>query len=324
MTATSAQSLSWNGAITVEKRTVERSAERRRPTSPAASAEPTVTAATMSLGGSALAAAWLSLIGENGNKCSVYLYVTLTKKRKKNIFLDKLEGATCPASSIQQSLLFSKFKMASVMRLYNNGDRISAAVPLKSGSILQVYPVKREFATQDAWQKAWQESLTPKITLCVGAEGPAPTTPPRESKIPSLDDWIVHPRKNIVYRLPPGTYYIGDLCYVLKGDVMKNILAMSGFVTGVFVEKDTQRVIVHAGLNYGGEMYPGAEEQMYTPDKGLVGICSLSMMECDNGGGQLYTFDTAMMCFFIKGRFSFYSNHHGNYSLKDLSAAFGV
>ena len=215
-------------------------------------------------------------------------------------------------------------KMSSVMRLYNNGDRISAAVPLKSGSILQVYPVKREFATQNEWQKAWQEGLTPKITLCVGAEGPAPTTPPRERKIPSLDDWIVLPRKNIVYRLPPSTYYIGDLCYVLEGDVMKNILAISGFVTGVFVEKDTQRVIVHAGLNYGGEMYPGAEEQEYSPDKGLVGICSQSMMESDRGGGQMYKFDTGMMCFFINGRFGFYDNHHGNYTLKELSAAFGL
>jgi len=113
------------------------------------------------------------------------------------------------------------------MRLYINDNRISTAVKVKSGGLLQVYPVKKPFANEVDWQNHWAELSKPKIILRFGdgversvAPAPAPIVPKPAPVLPKakLSDWNFTKSSKIKVTLPAGRYYIGDLCYVLSDE----------------------------------------------------------------------------------------------------------
>jgi hypothetical protein len=231
--------------------------------------------------------------------------------------------------------------MSSTMRLFVNDNRVSTAVKVRSGSILQVYPTKRQFASDVEWKQFWEQELKPKIILrfseektltAASASAPAPAltaadtdpaairalyveaaaraaagAPPRaKAKRASLKNWNFTPTNSFSKTLPAGTYYIGDLCYALSDDVYDNVFGDAGYESGIYAEKDSDRVFLVNGTAYGDGEYPGSDGNRFAVDAGIIGICSQSLMEKSGDGGHVYTFTSPVHCTFKRdGRFFF-------------------
>jgi hypothetical protein len=202
------------------------------------------------------------------------------------------------------------------MRLFINDNRISTAVKVKSGGLLQVYPVKKQFANEVDWQQHWAELTKPKIILRFGdgterAVAPAPVVPKPKAVEPKakLSDWTFTKSNNIRTTLPPGEYYIGDLCYVLGDNVYDNIFGGTGYEMGIYTEKSTGRTFLVGSTAYGDGEYPGSDGNKFAVDAGIIGICPKSLMAKDDGGGHMYTFTQPVNCRFSGGRFFFDSGY---------------
>jgi hypothetical protein len=231
--------------------------------------------------------------------------------------------------------------MSSTLRLFANDNRVSTAVPTKSG-ILQVYPVKTTFADEAAWRTHWENDMKSKITVLSGDDGylarwgygseaaphlarwgcgsdaaPAPAPAPKvvapapapahapAPKKTSLFQWNVRLKNNFTHTLPAGKYYIGDLCYVLGHDVYDNIFGGTEYSSGIYEEKNTGRTFLVSGTAYGDGLFMGSDFKEYAVDAGIIGICSASLMAKNDGGGHVYTFDEEITCRFMNGRFFF-------------------
>ncbi len=196
--------------------------------------------------------------------------------------------------------------MSSTMRLFINDNRISTAVKVKSGGLLQVYPAKKPFASEVEWKQHWEELTKPKIIIRFGdAPTPAPVPEPAPAPKAKLSDWTFVQSDRITTTLPAGEYYIGDLCYVLGDNVYDNIFGGTGYESGIYEEKGTGRIFVVDSTAYGDGMYPGSDGNEFAVDAGIIGICSKSLMAKDDGGGHMYTFDAPVRCKFRDGRFFF-------------------
>jgi hypothetical protein len=195
------------------------------------------------------------------------------------------------------------------MRLYVNDNRVSTAVKVKSGAILQVYPNKRQFTTDVEWKQFWENELKPKLVMRFGdsettpAPAPAPA-PPKPAKA-KLSDWSFVKKDRIIALLSPGEYYIGDLCYVLGDNIYDNIFGGTGYEMGIYTEKATGRTFLVNSTAYGDGCYRGDDGNEFCVDAGIIGICSKSLMAKDDGGGHIYTFRRGVECRLRGGRFSF-------------------
>lgn len=218
------------------------------------------------------------------------------------------------------------------MRLFVNDNRISTAVKTKTGSILQVYPVKVTFSDEVAWQKHWDEALKPKIILRIGYPDDkkvASTASPAASSAPtgqavtrelvqtavtraktsapklSFADWTTELKDNFGFSLPAGRYYIGDLCYALSDDVYDTIFGGTGYDTGIYTDKRSGSVFAMSHTAYGDGLYPSSDGKQFAVDAGIIGICSESLIAKSCNGGHIYTFDKPLSCKFKDGCFSF-------------------
>jgi hypothetical protein len=212
------------------------------------------------------------------------------------------------------------------MRLFVNDNRVSTAVKVKSGSILQVYPTKRQFASDVEWKQFWEQELKPKIIIrfseektltaspAVSAPAPAPApahapVAPVKAKRPSPKKWDITKTNSFTMTLPAGTYYIGDLCYALGDDIYDCIFGSTGYEPGIYAEKGTGRVFLVNGTAFGDGEYPGSDGNKFAVDAGIIGICSQSLMEKSGDGGHMYTFRSPVHCTFKRdGRFFFSSS----------------
>lgn len=56
------------------------------------------------------------------------------------------------------------------LRFFVNDKRVSTAVPLNDGTILQVYPSKKKFVNENAWRLSWESSSAAKPSIRVEQE----------------------------------------------------------------------------------------------------------------------------------------------------------
>jgi hypothetical protein len=173
------------------------------------------------------------------------------------------------------------------MRLFINDNRISTAVRVNTG-ILQVYPTKRQFASDVQWKQHWEELTKPKIIMRFsdGTEpsAPAPVVPEPVEPKAKLSDWTFTKTSKINTELPKGRYYIGDLCYVLGDNVYDNIFGGTGYESGIYEEKSTGRTFLVNSTAYGDGEYPGSDGNKFAVDAGIIGICSEDLMAKDDDG----------------------------------------
>lgn len=220
---------------------------------------------------------------------------------------------------INRAVTVGTTKMSNTLRFFVNDKRISTAVRVKEGYVLQVYPMKRRFADEGDWQKWWTENSQPTLRvegLCAPAPAPAaptvptdasfsprrrkPTTPVKES------DWV-H-RECSKFTAPAGKYYIGDLCYVLGDAIYETIFGgLGGYDSGLYQEKDTTRFFFVDGTAYGDGLYYDSNGDEYGVDAGIIGICPASLMDKNDGGGQIREFTDPVTCKFKGGVFKFTS-----------------
>jgi hypothetical protein len=205
--------------------------------------------------------------------------------------------------------------MSNTLRFFVNDKRVSTAVHVKDGSVLQVYPGKRQFANESDWQTFWTENSRVSIRVEGLSAPPAPpSTPPssfptRKQK-PSApvkeSDWT-H-RECSTFTAPPGKYYIGDLCYVLDDPVYDTIFGgLGGYDSGLYQEKGTDRFFFVERTAYGDGLYYDSEGRDYGVDAGIIGICPASLMAKNDGGGQMHEFTEPVLCKFKGGVFKFTS-----------------
>ena len=266
------------------------------------------------------------------------------------------------------------YKMAAV-RFFVNDMRISTAVPLNDGTVLQVFPIKKKFVNQSAWEKYWDNSsfAKPKIRveqednsirnvkkdwicpscnkgpgndhrMCIcndfnysverweiacgirksssslaSSPAPAPAPPPSPAPTPSTspentlisitnvkrEDWEHSNVKK--YICPAGKYYIGDLCYVLGDSIYDTIFGGFGYESGLYKKKNTSEFFFVSGTAYGDGCYVGSDSKEFCVDAGIIGICPITCMSKDDGGGHIYTFTDPVECIFKNGIFKFIS-----------------
>ena len=115
-------------------------------------------------------------------------------------------------------------------------------------------------------------------------------------------------------RFDAGTYYVGDLCYVL-GDRWDEFLELTiktssegvECIDGGFVMKDGTRFWTH-GTMYGDGSYRDTEGRRYAVDAGLIGVVSIDQIDKKPSwleGGQVIKFDRGFEPYYKEGRFNF-------------------
>lgn len=141
---------------------------------------------------------------------------------------------------------------------------------------------------------------------------PTPSSPPpltrKSSAKPSLDDWTY--RKEYTFVAPPGTYYIGDICYFLKDPIYDGIFGGHGYESGHYTQKSDGAFFVVDGTAYGDGEYRGTDGFAYGVDAGIIGIVSRSLGPEEDEkvyGGKLHTFRDPVEIKFGNGMFRFHS-----------------
>lgn len=115
-------------------------------------------------------------------------------------------------------------------------------------------------------------------------------------------------------RFDAGTYYVGDLCYVL-GDRWDEFLELTiktsnegvECIDGGFVMKDGTRFWTH-GTMYGDGSYRDTQGRKYAVDAGLIGVVSIDQIDKEPswlGGGQVIKFDRGFEPYYNDGCFHF-------------------
>ena len=123
----------------------------------------------------------------------------------------------------------------------------------------------------------------------------------------NVADWeFTRPKK---HTCPAGKYYIGDLCYVLGDDVYEKVFGGHGYEDGLYTKKNSNEFFFVAGTAYGDGCYPSSDGKEFCVDAGIIGICPISCMRKDDGGGQTYTFTQPVECKFRGGVFEFVSGY---------------
>lgn len=202
--------------------------------------------------------------------------------------------------------------MSSTIRIYHNDNRISTAVRMHTG-LLQVYPTKRQFTSDVEWKQFWENELKPKLIMRFGDSESKPAPTPAPAPVPvapvepraKLSEWNFTKTSNIKAELPRGRYYIGDLCYVLGDNIYDNIFGGTGYESGIYEEKNSDRVFLVNSTAYGDGEYPGSDGNKFAVDAGIIGICSEDLMAKDDGGGHMYTFRRPVECRLRGGKFTF-------------------
>ena len=144
------------------------------------------------------------------------------------------------------------------LRAYNTkNERIATGRNLggKKG-FAQFYPAKKAFQTEEEWKSAWSQ-VDPSIVFSHldPVEHLAETVVKKMSlvKAPevSTENWIYKPyHKTIV---PPGTYYVGDLCYALPDDLYHKVFGATRYQSGLYRQKGTDNFFFMGGT--GGDEF---------------------------------------------------------------------
>lgn len=192
----------------------------------------------------------------------------------------------------------------SALRLYADSKRVSTAVLTKKGQFLQVYPSKRIFSSEEEWRAEWTHVLTPKITV----EG-------KNTSSISEKGWVY--TNTLCFTAPPGSYYIGDLCYVLSKDVYQNVFGRNDYKMGLYTQTGTSNFfLVNRTLDL---IYKSSDGKEFAHDAGQIGITPVSFLAKNDGGGHIYTFEKPVTCAFRNGRFCFTSG----YEILEITGGYG-
>jgi hypothetical protein len=198
----------------------------------------------------------------------------------------------------------------STSRIFSNGKRVATGTVWKD-KFLQVYPVKKEFASHDHWVNTWAKALTITVAREEIITVPISSPPaPAPAPAPTTEDWSY--RKELHFTAPPGKYYVGDLCYALYNDMYKSVFGGQGYSGGLY-QKGPSFFLV-ASTYAGDGAYVDSNGREYLVDAGIIGICSWDLVDEKSRsihGGHMMSFTHRTHCLFRDGIFHF-DDFHGN------------
>lgn len=191
-------------------------------------------------------------------------------------------------------------------RFFVGDKRVSTAVSTKKGEFLQVYPEKKTFLSESAWRNHWNYFNTPRVET---TPPPLPAKSEKAVEVVNQEDWTFS--SDLTFTVPPGTYYIGDLCYVLSDKVYDTIFGdLGGYDSGLYQKKGSSDFFLVDGTAFGDGLYKSSDMKEFAVDAGILGIAPMSLVAKKNGGGHFYTFNEPVKCKFGGGRFFFTSGHN--------------
>ena len=103
--------------------------------------------------------------------------------------------------------------------------------------------------------------------------------------------------------MPAGTYYVGDLCYVLKDrwdEVCSHIIKEHAVLDGMFKMKSGVTFASYT-TKYGDGMYNDQRGGEYAVDAGLIGCVKVNSLaeevDVNSTLGNIVTFDRPFICY---------------------------
>jgi hypothetical protein len=120
---------------------------------------------------------------------------------------------------------------------------------------------------------------------------------------PYEEDWEVQLKHQYTctqeeeFRIEPGEYYIGDLCYVLDDSLYHSVFGGYGFQDGVYRKKDKPSVLFAMAGTGGDGCFKGSNGWTFDVDAGIIGIASKELC-VKNDGGHFVPFKTPAKCIF--------------------------
>jgi hypothetical protein len=161
----------------------------------------------------------------------------------------------------------------------------------------------------EAWEIACGIRDPPAVSTFTPATTPTPTPPtptPSSSSTTTFNknDWKYSSARATT--IPAGDYYIGDLCYVLSEDIYHKVFGGDNrdYESGLYTGPNNQFFLVD-NTAYGDGLYTGSDGKEFGVDAGIIGICPVSLMAKDDGGGHIYKFNKPVRCVFKNGVFRF-------------------
>lgn len=221
-----------------------------------------------------------------------------------------------------RALFFVDSEMSSTVRAFVNNKRIATG-KVWNDRFLQVYPERRVFATEAEWRASVNQRNQTVLTFDgePAPSQPVPQTRPRSvaaSTVPSTHvslnprDWEVQEEKKKA-TLPPGKYYIGDLCYALDDTLYDNVFGPR-YEIGLFTSKQNPAHVFMMGHTDDG-LFRGSDGKEYPVDAGIIGIASeatLDPKKAPYDGGSLYTFKSPVNVKLREDKFIFYGNDYND------------
>lgn len=199
--------------------------------------------------------------------------------------------------------------MATV-RIIQYNTRIATGKPWKD-IFLQVFPEVYAFKSEDEWKSFWaaKEEHVKKEEVIPRTKKPSPkkkhsSVKTKRNAASQAKGW--NHMKTKTFTAPPGTYYIGDLCYALHHDIYDGVFGGTSYDTGLY-EKDDM-VFFLSGTFAGDGAYKGSDDFEYCVDSGTIGICSLKLVDFEKTSyrlGRILEFKTPVECHFKDGLFRF-------------------
>lgn len=227
--------------------------------------------------------------------------ISTAVKAKNGSILQVYPTKTTFANDVQWQAYWAEATKPKIILRFGEPDERSAPAPVGPSQPTQPAPAPAPAPRPSRSKKTYPASEVIFNTL---AQKPAPVEKPKKAK---LSDWSIGNKNFFVYDIPAGTYYIGDLCYVLSDDIYDNIFGGMDYCSGIYEEKATKRLFIVGNTAYGDGEYPGSDGNKFAVDAGIIGICSASLVEKSGRGGHMYTFKSPVRCKFTTGRFSFTS-----------------
>ncbi len=112
-------------------------------------------------------------------------------------------------------------------------------------------------------------------------------------------DWKFKNIKKATF--PPGTYYIGDLCYALDDRLYDRVFG-EDYDSGYYSQKNnSNHMFMLSDTGIGDGCFKGTDKHEYCVDAGILGIASESVLDPEKApyeGGKMHTFKgNVSVCF---------------------------
>jgi hypothetical protein len=218
----------------------------------------------------------------------------------------------------------------STVRAYANKKRVATGKSWGK-SFLQVYPERKTFSSEGDWMSYILREVVNSVEFKRDTDtddgyesdektrivanpivNPSPKKEVKEKPVVNdvnPNSWTVSIRKQKAI-LPPGQYYIGDLCYSLKNTLYDKVFGPQ-YDVGYFAGPRSTEVFMIGG-HFDDGTYKGNDRKKFEVDSGTIGIASVATLDPQKApftGGHMYVFKGPVHVNVSGEMFKFHGEH---------------